>query len=230
MALAGSQSVAAMGTNVLERLQDPTGRFWNTQLEAYAGLEEAINDMMLLIGRPTIQYQTPVTLAANTCWQAMPANMLAITNIRSNISTLHKTTLFGMDYVQASWGPDWTADRATAPQRWFPLGLTYFGVHPAPLAPVTVVVTGVSNPFTTAWPPTGAELSPFNDEFNQALELYATAYCRIKEVGDDALEGDQLVAQYMKLAQRMTAIQDRNDSLIFSQSYGTSTAATQRGS
>lgn len=229
MASTGSQTVATLGTHVAERLQDPTSRFWHLHNEMYAGIEEAINDMMLLVGRPTIQYQTLVTLQPNTVWQRMPANMIALTNMRSNNYSLWKTSLHSMDYVQASWGPDWTADRANVPARWFPLGLTWFGVHPAPLAAIQVVVAGVSNPFTDAWPPTGAEKSPFNDEFNQALELYATAYCRLKEIGDDALEGNQLMNQYTQIAQRLTDIEDNNDALIFNQAFGTSTAASIRG-
>lgn len=228
MASAGSQSVATLGANVAARLQDPTAIFWNLQNEIYGGIEEALNDLMLLVGRPTIQYETLVTLTPNTVWQPMPANMLAITNIRAN-TNLWKTSLHAMDYVQANWGSSWEEDRATVPQRFFPLGLTYFGVHPAPLAEVQVVVAGVSNPFTTPWPPTGAELSPFHDEFNQALELYATAYCRLKEIGDDALEGNALMAQYMQIAQRLTSIEDRYDSVIFSQALGTPTAASLKG-
>ena len=145
MALPGSQSVATLGANVADRLQDPTAIFWNQRNEIFAGVEEAINDLMLLIGRPTIQYQTLVTLEADTVWQPMPANMLAITNIRSSNYSLWKTTLHAMDVVQASWGPDWQEDRAEVCQRWFPLGLTYFGVHPGPKTPIQVVVAGVAN-------------------------------------------------------------------------------------
>ena len=57
-----------------------------------------------------------------------------------------------------------------------------------------------------------------------ALQLYATAYCRMKELGDDALEGDAIYQQYLEIAQRLSQIEDRRDPLVFSRSFGTPTA------
>lgn len=214
-----------LSIDVGTRLQDPSFIFWNQQFEVYAALAEAINDLMLLVGRPTIQYRTPVSLIPHSVWQPMPPNILAITNIRSSSYSLWKTSLRSMDYLQASWGPDWTSDvDPQGPQRWGPLGLTYFFVHPAPTIATTVLVSGVTMPITTAYPFTGNETSPFHDEINVALELYATAYLRVKELGDDAQEGDALYSQYLAMAQRATQIEDRRDPIIFSKAFGSSTA------
>lgn len=217
-------TIAQLAVDVGNRLQDPTFTFWRQNYEAYSAIAEAIDDLMLIVGRPTIQFNTIITLTPNTVWQPMPANMIAITNLRGSGYSLWKTTLHAMDYLQASWGPDWESDIADVPARWGSLGLTYFFVHPAPSTAIQVSVSGVTNPITTAWPPTGAETSPFNNEFNVALQLYATAYCRLKELSDDALEGDVLYQQYIELAARMTQIADRRDPLIFSRSFGTPTA------
>ena len=222
----GSQTIATLGTAVGNRLQDPTGIFWNTQWEQWAAVEEALNDLMLLVGRPTIQYATTVTLQPCTVWQPMPANMLAITNIRVGGSAwLKKTTLNALDYLQASWGPSWESDLATLPARWAPLGLTQFIVHPAPTAAITVSITGVGYPTTDAWPPNGTEESYLHDELNVALELYSQAYCMLKESNVQVVNA--LMAQYLDIAQRATTIEDRRDPLIFSASFGTPTTASQ---
>ena len=105
-----------------------------------------MNDLILLIGRPTITFNTLITLEPNTVWQAMPANMVAITNIRASNYSLWKTPLHTMDYTQASWLADWESDVADAPLRWGPLGTTYFFVHPAPSTPIQVTITASAAP------------------------------------------------------------------------------------
>lgn len=213
---------------MLARVQDPTATFWDLRLEVYPALVEAINDLMLIIGRPTTLYQVPIQLNPQICWQNMPENMLAITNVQSNLQSLWKVSLHTMDYTQSSWKSNWETDVDNTPQRWFPLGFLYWGVHPAVKEPMTVLVTGVGYPVpAAAFPPTGAETSPFHDEFFQALELYATAYLRLKELGDDAQEGQELYQQYLKIAQRMTSIADRRDSLLFSQAFGVPNAVSK---
>lgn len=217
-------TIAELQLNLASRLQDPNGTFWLQQYEQYAALGEAINDLLLLIGRPTQLINIPVVLTPDICWQTMPPNMLAITTIRSATGPVWKTSLHAMDYLQASWGSDWEGDVSSVPKRWGPLGLTYYFVHPAPSTPITVQMTGIANPILTPWPPTGAETSPFHNEFNVALQLYATAYCRTKELGDDALEGDILFQQYLDIAARLSQIEDRRDPLLFSKAFGTPSA------
>lgn len=219
-----TSTIAQLATQVGDRLQDPTFIFWLQRYEAYSALSEAIQDLMLLVGRPTIVYNTQITLQPNTVWQPMPANMVAITNIRSNQYSLWKTSVHVMDYLQGSWGGDWESDVADTPLRWGPLGWTQFFVHPAPVTPTLVNVSGVANPIVTPWPPTGAESSPFHSEIDIALQIYATAYLRLKELGDNAQIGNDLMQQYLDIAARNTQIEDRRDPLLFSRSLGTPTA------
>lgn len=221
MALA---TISELQANLADRLQDPAGTFWLQTYEQFSAIAEGINDLLLLIGRPTQLINIPVTLTPNICWQSIPPNMLAITTIRSSTSMLWKTSLYAMDYLQSSWGSDWEGDVAMVPQRWAPLGLTYFLVHPAPSTPIIVQMTGIANPILTPWPPTGSEVSPFHQEFNVALQMYAAAYCKLKTVGDDSLEGDILFQEYLDIAQRLSQIADRRDPLIFSKSFGTPSA------
>lgn len=213
-----------MSPAVGDRLQDPTFTFWNEQFEVWAGLAEAINELLLIIGRPTQIFNGSVVLTPNTVWQSIPANVLALTTINCNGSLLWKTNLHSLDYLQAAWGSSWESDRAALPARWAPLGLNYFIVHPAPLQPITIQISAIAYPFSDTWPPNGTETSPFEKNINQALQLYATSYCRAKEIGTDAQIGFELYKEFQKIAQRYTQIQDRRDDLVFSQAFGVPTA------
>jgi hypothetical protein len=213
-------TVAQLGTDTSARLQDPEFIFWQQTYEVWGGIAEALNEMMLMVARPTIQFSTLLTLTPNTVWQQLPSNMIAITDMRTNNYRLWKTSLYTMDKLLASWSSDWTCDRADQPQRWGPLGMTKFFVHPAPIQPIQVIVAGVCNPISELYPPTGSEQSPFHSEFDEALSMYSAAYCRFKDLGDDAQEGFRLYQQFLGLAQRLTVLEDRKDALTFAQMFG----------
>lgn len=217
-------TIAQLAVGVADRMQDPSAIFWEQNYEQFSSVAEGISDLLLLIGRPTQQFNTLITLTPNQVWQPMPANILAITNIRGAQYSLWKTSLHAMDYLQASWGPDWESDVADSPLRWGPLGLTYFFVHPAPTTPIQVTVSGVTYPIQTPWPPTGAETSPFHNEINVAIQMYAAWYLSLKMLPDESLEGDAIFQQYLDIAQRNSTIEDRRDPLIFSRAFGTPTA------
>lgn len=231
MATGPTIPISQLAPQVSARLQDPTNVFWNLSLEVYTSILEGISELLLLIGRPLIQYNTLVTLAANTVWQPMPANIFAISNIHGSSYSLWKTTLHSLDYLQASWSAAWESDVADVPLRWAPLGLNYFIVHPAPSTAIQVTISGLTYPVTDAWPSAGTELLPFHTEFMQAVELYAAAYCRIKDQTDDAFEGQKMYQSFLDIAQRMTGIEDRRDPDIFTAALGvpmTPTMTTRR--
>lgn len=222
-----TSTIAQMAPQVADRLQDPTYTFWLQNFEVYAGIAEAISELLLIVGRPTVAFNQQITIQPNNVFQAMPSNLLCITNITINGSILWKSTLRSLDYLQASWGPSWQSDRAPVPLRWAPLGLNYFITHPASLEPVYAQVAGIQYPILTTWPPNGTEASPFHREVNQALEMYSAAYCRIKEVGNDFLEGQELYKRFQAIAARLSVIEDRRDSLVWTQSFGAPTAPSQ---
>lgn len=219
-----TSTIAAMSVQVNDRLQDPTNVFWLQRFEVFAGLAEAISEMLLIIGRPTQVFNSSVTLQPNTCFQPMPAGLLAITNLQLNGRALWKTTLRSLDFLQSSWGSNWQSDRAANPARWAPLGLNMFIVHPAPIQPISVNVSGVAYPFVDTWPPTGAETSCFEKNIDQALEMYAAAYARVKECGQDFQEGQLLYRRFLEIGKRYSKIQDRRDDLMFTQAFGAPTA------
>jgi hypothetical protein len=102
-----------------------------------------------------------------------------------------------------------------------------FITHPAIYQPIWANATGIAYPFLDGWPYAGADVSPFHKEVDQALQLYAASYLRLKEIGNDAEEGFNLYKQFQQIAQRLTTLEDRKDSLVWSQSFGAPTAPSQ---
>jgi hypothetical protein len=224
-----TSTIADIAQLALDRVQDPTGIFWQTDMEAYSAVAEAISELFLIIGRPTQQINTLVTLIPNVVWQPMPANLLTITNIQANGAWLKRTTLRAMDYTQAAWSSAWESDRGAVVKRWLPVGLKMFAVHPAPTVPVQVIVTGLQFPVIGTYPLSGAQQSPFHAEIDDALNLYAAYYMRQKEIGDDFLESKVLYTQFLQIAQRLTSIEERRDSLVWTQSFGAQTTPGLNG-
>jgi len=222
-----TSTVADLSQQALDRVQDPTGIFWSRQNEAFSAVVEAISELMLMIGRPMIQNSLTVQLLPNTVWQPMPPGMLSIAQIRCAGSQMWKTSLHALDYLQASWSSAWESDRAAQPNRWAPLVLTTFIVHPAPVQPITVVMAGITYPVIATWPYSGAQTSPWHKEIDDALEMYAASYLRIKDMGDDMMEGQALYRQFQQIGQRLSMIEDRRDSLVWSRTMGSPTAPSQ---
>jgi hypothetical protein len=199
----------------------PDGTFWSIQFEIRTAIAEACNDLMLLVGRPTQTVNQTVALAVGSVWNALPAGVFALTDIYGASGQLRRATLFDMDMVQSSWGPDWESDTSvTGPLRWGPLGFSGFFVHPAPSVPLNVTVTAVRYPIVVPWPYGGSEQISFQNEMAAALEMYAAHYARIKEGSQDFQSSLQLYKDYIAMAKRLTAIEDVRDSVIFSPGFG----------
>ena len=220
--------ISTLAANALERLEenylsgiDSGPVFWNEQFEIYSAIVEAENDLLLLVGRPTQTVSMPFMLTPNTVWQRMPKGLFAISDVQGPQSAIRKYSLFSYDYEQpGNLGSDWENDTGT-PTSWAPIGMGMFIVHPAPVAPMSVLLTGIAYPVAeTNFPYTGAELVPFHHEFHVALEEYAAHVCRIKEGGSELQESMTLYQSYLTLAKRMTEIESRKDDLIFSKAFG----------
>jgi len=222
----GGIVIGTLVPQVQNRLEENAGsgdgEFWSVQFELRTGIIEAINDLMMLVGRPTRMVNVPFNLTPNTVWQTMPKGIFLITDIRGWASALHRVTLHDMDYVQSSWQADWEADTDPAgPVRWFPVGMNMFGVHPAPSVPQTVTLNAIAYPATTTYPYSGAETVPFHNELFVALEEYASGpYSRLKEGSAEFQQSLALYKDYLSTAQRLTVIEDRCDPVIFSPSFG----------
>ena len=215
--------ISTLAANVQSRLEENPGgpgQWWSQQFEVFSALMEAQNDLLLLVGRPTQIVNVPFTLTANSVWQAVPKGYLAITDIQGAGSPLYKVNLWDLDYLQTSWQSDWMQDVDDVAVRWAPIGFNLFVVHPAVSTPQTVNVTAIQYPTSDVWPYTGSESVVFSDEFFVALEIYAAAYCRIKELGGEFQEGLKMMDQYMQLAKRLTQLSDLKDPLLFTMGFG----------
>lgn len=215
-------TIAALADHVQDRLEEPigVGLWWKRTTEVYPGIIEAMNEMMMLVGRPTQIVSVPFTILPNTPWQTVPKGMLCLTNIQGAPSEAWKVTLEDMDYLQASWGSDWEQDVGDVIKRWCPVGFNRFVVNPSVANPQTTLITGIQYPVTDSWPYDGTENIPFSDEFFSALEEYGAHYCRFKEAGNELSESFKLLQSFMNQAARMTQIQDRRDSWIWSRATG----------
>jgi len=220
-----STPISTLALNVLQRLEEdlpPDGPvFWNLQFEVYTALAEAMNELMLLVGRPTMTVQSPLNLNPNSVWQQLPKGLLAITDIYGPQSLLRKVSLFSLDYEQASWGSDWQNDNSSyGPVRWCGLGSTMFVVHPATSTPQQVTINAVQYPIAENWPYNGTETVPFEHHFYEALEIYACVYLRTKEAGAELQNALPMLVEFYQIAKRMSEIQDRRDPLVFSKDFG----------
>ncbi len=216
--------ISTLAPNVLNRLEENVAApvFWQLQSEIYVALEEAMNDFLLLIGRPTQAVTQVITLAPNTVWQTLPEGIFLITDLFGPQGTIRKSNIFSYDYVMpGNVSPSWENDTGPYPRRWFPIGFNMFGVHPAPESVIQLTLTGIQYPvLESIWPPTGAENVPFHHEQFLPLELYAAHYARLKELGAEAQEGMALYDEYLSLARRFTTIEDKRDPVIFSRTLG----------
>jgi hypothetical protein len=213
--------ISTLAINVANRLEENEPPiFWSLQFELYSALVEAMNDLMLLVGRPLQAVTQPLTLVANTVWQTVPKGIFLISNLYGVGGEIRQVGLASMDFIQASWDGTWENDTAQYPQRWLPVGVNMFAVHPAPLSPIQVTMTGIQYPALDPFPYTGNEQVPFTDEFHVALEEYAVGYCALKELGAEANQGFVNYQAYLGMAQRLTQLSDRRDPNIFSKSLG----------
>lgn len=218
-----STTIALLAANVQSRLEEvpnSAGAWWSAQFEIFSALEEAQNDLLLLVGRPTQVVNIPFALTPNTPWQVVTKGLFLITDIQGFNSPLYKINLWDLDYLQTAWGSDWQQDVGPVSYRWAPIGFNMFVVHPSVDTAQTVNITAIQYPTTDVWPYTGTETIQFEDNYFELLEEYAAFYCRIKELGGEFQEGMKLFDQYMQGAKRMTQIQDLRDSLLFSSGYG----------
>ena len=217
-------TIDTLADYVQPRLEEPQGPgiFWSRVFELYSGVVEAMNDLMLLVGRPTQEVQVNFTLQPNTCFQTVPTGLLLISDIQGAGSPLYKISIYDLDYLQSSWGPDWEQDVDEVSRRWAPVGFNMFVVHPAVSVAQTVQLTGIAYPAQSTWPYPSTLTVPFEDQYFVALELYCSWYARLKELGGEAQEGIALFQQYLDMARRMTEIQSDRDPLLFTMGWGAS--------
>jgi hypothetical protein len=221
-------TVATLAPYVENRVEEVAGApvFWQQSQEVYTAIVEAVQDLLLLIGRPTQTVTQTVTLLPNTPWQPMPSGIFVITDMYDQNGRTYQFSVYDFDYSQVSWGSGWENDISTAISQWAPVGFSQYLVHPAVNTPQQVTVTGIQATPNQAWPYDGTSTIPFESSMYVALELYATSYLQFKEGNAEFSNGVTLYQQYLELAKRYTQIQDRRDPLIFAPNMGIPTGIT----
>lgn len=205
--------------NRLEETADDVGIFWQVQPELRPLIVEAMNMATLITGEPQIYATAVTTIPSSTSFAPlpMPAGALAITRVDGPGS-------LGVDkcYVQDldCFFPGWEVATGPAPQYWFPFGLSQFGIYPNLTASAQVLISYVGFPVTTARPYTGAEVIPFQNEYLDSFQDFATAMAIFKE---GAPEFDQAVLVLNRFLAKMEELSNfayRKGSLRFSRGVG----------
>ena len=155
-----------------------------------------MDEAALITGMPEIRLATPVTLPVGGSGGGMPPFVYTF-------SSLGITDCLIMLRMDAGAGgailkvfacdldrqiPGWEGATGTYIKRWFPIGLTMFGVYPQQTAAQQVFISYVAVPIPTGPTYTGNETVPFRTEYNEAFEEYAAHVCRLKESGPDFQE------------------------------------------
>lgn len=222
-----------MSTTLATLLPDLAGRveetdpnapvFWSLTYEFLPSLVDAMFEAALITG--TVQaINIPVKLAANTTYFSLqnntsigvPAGVIAALRLRLPWP-IRKTTLAGLDAMVPSWQQE---APGTTVQAWFPLGVSAFGIYPQLASQQQCVMDFLVSPTTAVRPYTTAIPVPFLDEFTDLLPMGAAVDLRSKELGAEAEEASQVMADYLGQLKALSLYQSRLDSLVLTAAYG----------
>jgi hypothetical protein len=204
---------------VQSRLEEPAGAgiFWSYQNEILPAVVEAMNEASLLTGVVQIVQTAPITVPINTTYLPLPINALALLRVQAPVY-LRKTNIFTLDNLNRTW----QTEKGPQLKSWFPLGVTNWGVYPQLTAEQQVIVTYLAYPVNAGPPYTGNETVPFQSEFDESLEQYASHILRLKEAGADFEASQTLYQEFLKTMLTLNAFESRHDSLTFTRGAGAS--------
>ncbi len=212
-------TISTLAVSVQQRLEEEPqgapGIFWSYQNEVLPAVVEAMNEASLLTGVVQTVQTAPVTIPANTTWLPLPQNAIALIRVLGPVY-LRKTSVFALDNLNRYWRNDTGAEL----QSWFPLGVTKWGVYPQLTAQQQVMVTYLAYPVTVPPPYTGNETVPFQIEFTESLEQYASHVLRLKEAGQDFAASQGIYQAFLATMRTLDAFETRHDSLVFTKAVG----------
>jgi hypothetical protein len=128
-------------------------------------------------------------------------------------------------YGEGSYGGVSSPDQLRA---WFPLGISGFGIWPQltvesqVLMDFLVAPTMAPRPYNTTLP------VPFQEEFTSAFGEYAATMLRMKELGAETEETEEIFDAFMEQMRQLSLFQNRLDSLVLTQSYGANVGINRR--
>lgn len=176
-----------------DRLEEPHGAgiFWNLSAEIYPALVEGMNEASILAGDPEVRSALITLGPGNTApgmplfVYAMPAASLLIVRLDTvGGGAIKKVFVRDLDRHY----PGWESDSGPVIRRWFPVGMTLFGVYPTLQADQQVLMTTIGFAMPNGQPYSGSEIIPFREEYLDGFQEYAAHVCRLKEAGPDFQE------------------------------------------
>lgn len=194
---------------VQDKLEEPRGFgiYWNAQNEINPALVEAMNEAALITGDPEVRPGVVTTLQVGggvagypPFIYPMPTDALLIVRLDSTTSgAIKKITTCDLDRLY----PGWEGQTGSTIKRWFPVGMSLFGVWPQLTVPQQIRLTYVGFPVTDSYPYSSTDVSPFREEYNDGFTEYAAHVCRLKESGPDF---QQSIPQYQSFLDKMTSL------------------------
>ena len=222
-------TTASIQSRVQDRLEENPAAFWNVTAEILPYVVEGMNAACLITGDPQIRANVIYNIPANAnpvgfVPLSMPADALALLRVDGGGGvTIDKVFVWDLDRHF----PGWETVAGTQIQYWFPFGLTGWGVYPVPSAGQQVILSYIQFPVSTARPYTGAEVIPFQDEYDQAFEDYAAAIARLKEGGAEFDQATILMQRFLTQMEALSNFAYRKGSLRFTASAGAQSRVSQ---
>jgi hypothetical protein len=202
---------------VQQRLEETVGvgTFWDRTNEILPGVMEAMDEAAVLTGVVQTVQSTPITLPTGTNFVSLPTNALALIRVNAPVY-IPKTSLFALDNINRTW----ENDTGTQIKNWFPFGVTQFGIYPQLTVQQQITVVYIAYPVTVAPPYTGSESVPFQEEFHESLEQYASHVLRLKEAGYDFYASQEIYQEFLTTMQTLDVFETRHDGLIWNRVTG----------
>lgn len=200
----------------VEEAMPPDGPiFWDLVGEVWPQMVDGMFEATLITG--VVQFNSvAVTLEANTTYFDVPKGTIGPLRLKAPYP-VRKNSLKGLDNMIPKWQQEAPGTQLKA---WFPLGVSKFGIYPQLTADATVIMDFIASPVNQTRPYSGAVAIPFQTEFADAFSQYAAAMLRAKEGGAEAEEAAVVYQEYMGQMKELSAFQGRQDSLVYSASYG----------
>jgi hypothetical protein len=210
-------TLSDLADEVQDFLEEPNGPgiFWSRAAEIYPTLVEALNEAALITGEPEIRQGVPFTFPETTTVIQLPPNAIALLRVQAP-QWIPKTTIWDLDRMV----PGWEADSGQTIDSWFPLGLTQFGIHPQLEGTVQGYLTYVALPVSTGRPYTGAEVVPFQAEFEEGFADYAGHVLQLKEAGQEFVQSAKMYDRFLSKMVELSNFSWRKGSLRFTRTVG----------
>lgn len=219
--------------------------FWNQTYEILPELVDAMFEAALITG--VVQaVNVPVTLQPNTTYfslaagqgygyggfgeggygggSGIPGGVIATLRLKAPWP-IRKVSLEALDGSFPKWQQ---ALPGTQVKRWFPLGVSGFGIYPQMAAETQVLMDFLVSPTNSPRPYTVDLPVPFQEEFTSGFAEYAAALLRTKELSSESEEASIIFDAFMEKMRQLSLYQARLDSLVFTQSFGVNAGVNRR--